>query len=102
AKVKKIIERKCKTLIGVLDNVNGFVTFKPIEPIYKNTSFRIKNIANEARILDVVVAEIINYENRNKEINIVRNKLINVFINFSREIFWYISSFFQWLNISHW
>ncbi len=72
AKVKKIIERKCKTLIGVLDNVNGFVTFKPIEPIYKNTSFRIKNIANEARILDVVVAEIINYENRNKEINIVK------------------------------
>lgn len=42
AKVKKIIERRCKTLIGVLDNVNGFVTFKPIEPIYKNTSFRIK------------------------------------------------------------
>lgn len=72
AKVKKIIERRCKTLIGVLDNVNGFVTFKPIEPIYKNTSFRIKNIANEARILDVVVAEIINYENRNKEINIVK------------------------------
>lgn len=72
AKVKKIIERRCKTLIGVLDNVNGFVTFKPIEPIYKNTSFRIKNIASEARVLDVVVAEIINYENRNKEINIIK------------------------------
>lgn len=76
-KVKKIIECCCKILIGVLDNVNGFVIFKLIEFIYKNISFRIKNIVNEVWVLDVVVVEIINYENRNKEINIIK-RIIDV------------------------
>ncbi|MBZ4218203.1 ribonuclease R [Mycoplasma tauri] len=77
AKITEIIERRCTNIVGVLDYSTGYVTFKPTEAAHKNINFKIRNMLPEARVLDVVVAKIIDYSNKFKEIDIIK-KITNI------------------------
>lgn len=75
--VEEIVERGKYKIIGVLDVLNNFTVFKPIDEFLKSTNFKIQNCINEARVLDIVVAEIVEHKNNHKVIDIVE-KITNV------------------------
>ncbi|VEU75486.1 exoribonuclease II [Mycoplasmopsis maculosa] len=75
--VNEILERGENKIIGVLDKVGEFLTFKPIEKHYKSLNFKIIDSIKEAKILDIVMAEIISYKNKYKEIKIIK-KITNL------------------------
>ncbi|WP_029513373.1 ribonuclease R [Mycoplasmopsis primatum] len=75
--VKEVVERNTDTLVGVLNSSANFIDFKPIDKLYKHVRFKIRNCIKEARILDVVVAKIVNYDKKNKEIDIIK-KITNI------------------------
>ncbi|WP_338822467.1 ribonuclease R [Mycoplasmopsis felifaucium] len=75
--VEQIIERNTTKIVGVLDNINNYLTFKPMEKCYKSMQFKVINSIEEARILDIVVAEIVEFKNSYKGINIIK-KITNV------------------------
>ncbi|WP_406617444.1 ribonuclease R [Mycoplasmopsis adleri] len=72
AMINKVVERATTKIIGVLDNINNYLTFKPIDKFYKSMSFKVYNSIPEARILDIVLAEIVDFKKKYKGINIVK------------------------------
>ncbi|WP_027120846.1 ribonuclease R [Mycoplasmopsis lipofaciens] len=72
AMVDKIIQRKTNKIVGILVQHKNFVVFRTIKKDYKKLNFFIKDIVSEARLNDVVLAEIVEFKKDKVIINIIR------------------------------
>lgn len=72
AMVTKIIARTQNKIMGILEQGKGFLVFNPINKALKKTTYYICNLIKEARINDIVQAQIVGMKKNAFEIDIVR------------------------------
>ncbi|UUD35360.1 ribonuclease R [Mycoplasmopsis caviae] len=75
--VEKIINRGNSKFVGTLSMNKGSIIFKPLKNDYKKITYNIKNMVKEARLNDVVLAELVSYKGNVIELNVIKKIAAN-------------------------